>query len=108
MMVRVSLRIFIKCSMSQILVYRLVLNLRQAGSRSVSDGARTMPELVFASTRFLGNIGAPLEPPDFVGAENETTEHHIEATIQQQIDNPLSIGILDMPRACDARYVLNK
>lgn len=89
-----------------ILFTRFILNLRSINNGYIDPDKSLHYSSINLAISLTSNIGAPLELPGFVGPENVTTENQIEATIQQQIDNPLSIGILETPRACDGRYVL--
>lgn len=64
-------------------VNTMFLNLRDTGTyvvgSQVNSTASTLPELKFAETRFLGNIGAPVESGQWNEVEdNEEAEHDRE------------------------------
>ena len=83
-------------SFSSVLFTRFILNLRNVGEVQACSG--NVSSINFASN-VTGNIGAPLEySEDFASQQSY-------ASTQQQIENPLSIGILNVPTRDMTRYV---
>lgn len=87
--------------LTSILFTRFILSLRSIDYNSNGyDGSLPNSSINFAST-IAGNIGASLDHSGFGNGSNG------EASIQQQIEDPLSIGILDAPQSFEARQALS-
>lgn len=78
-------------SISTILFTRFILNLRSMDKAgTASDRSLHVSSVQFA-TDLTGNIGAPLERP------GSTTSQWSSSLSEVQIDNPLSMGIVNSP-----------
>lgn len=91
-----------------ILFSRFLLNLRTFDDgRNDTDTSLRYSSISF-DTSLVSNIGAPLE--HFTELEEDMDDNNqprLGATIQQQIENPLSIGILEIPRSNEHRHVVD-
>lgn len=86
---------------TSILVTHFILNLRTFDNGSVeSDKSLHFSDIHFARS-IAGNIGAPLQNSFEISDQGQ-----LGAPIQQQIENPLSIGILAGPSTSGPRSVL--
>ena len=90
-----------KHSFSSILVAHFILNLRTFDPSNTNiDGSDIQYSNVHFARSITGNIGAPLQ--DFSTGNEEPP---LNATPQQQRENPLAVGILDGPPVPGPRSV---
>lgn len=79
--------------MPNLLINRLVLNLRLFNDAPDAPSTRHLPEPAFASNRILGNIGAPLNHSqwdslfdDQVDGDEPVEEGEIEGRVRNELD----------------------
>lgn len=73
-----------------------------------TGASRPQGSSVRFASNIIGNIGAPLDHSSSV-LDNEDNEDHIHqanGSLQQDIDNPLAVGILSHDLVAESRYAL--
>lgn len=85
--------------MSSILFTRFILNLRTLDNGTIDPDRSLHYSSINFATSFVGNIGEPL------GNSSRGDISDVGTPLRQNIENPLSVGILDIQPSINTRYV---